>query len=129
MFRDPTKLKVFTLADEIALEVFRLAGGFPAEDRSGLDALLRRAALAVPLRIMEGCSRGGDEAFLQGLSAAAEAAADGRYITGLAEHLGLLAPLIAKQTQERFNHLTMALYGLRKAASKPRERAVEAAEP
>ena len=122
MFRDPTKLKVFTLADEIALEVYRLAGGFPAEDRSGLDVQLRRAALSVPIRIMEGCRRGGDQAFLQGLSCAAEAASDGRYLAGLAEQLGLLAPELSKRTQERFNHLAMALYGLRKAASKPREK-------
>ncbi len=128
MFRDPTKLKVFTLADELAVEVYRLANGFPAADRSGLDAQLRRAALSVPLRIMEGCRRGGDEAFIHGLSAAAEASSDGRYLTGLAEHLGLLAPHVSKPTQERFQNLAMALYGLRKAVSKPRERAAETAE-
>ena len=128
MFRDPTKLKVFTLADEVALEVYRLARGLPADDRSGLDAQLRRAALSVPLRIMEGCRRGGDQAFLQGLSSAAEASSDGRYLVGLAEHLGLLPPELARLAQERFNHLTMALYGLRKAVSKPRERTAETLE-
>lgn len=128
MFRDPTKLKVFNLADELALEVYRLANGFPSEDRSGVDAQLRRAALSVPLRIMEGCRRGGEQAFLQGLSTAAEASSDGRYLTGLAEQLGLLAPEISRPTQERFQHLTMALYGLRKAVSKPRDRAAETVE-
>ncbi len=123
MFRDPSKLKVFTLADELALEVYRLAAGFPAEDRLGLGAQLQRTVLAVPLRIMEGCRRGGDEAFLQGLSSAAGAASDGRYLVAFAERLGLLPPAAAQPAQEGLQHLAMALYGLRKAVSKPRSEA------
>ena len=122
MFRDVMKLKVFTLADGLALEVYRLTLGFPPEDRSGLDALLRRSALSVPLRIMEACRKGGDEGFIQGLGFAAEAAADGRYLTGLAGQLGLLSAEQSQQTQEAFQHVMMALYGLRKAA-RNRERA------
>lgn len=120
MFRDPAKLKVFTLADDLAQEVHGLVSGFPAEARPGLGAQLQRTALAVPLRIMEGCRRGGDEAFLQGLSAAAAAASDARYLASLAERLGLAPPGSAQPVQDRLQHLAMALYGLRKAVSKPR---------
>ena len=121
MFRDPSKLKVFGLADEVTWEVYKLAASIAPEDRSGLDAQLRRAALAVPLRVIAGCRRGGDEAFLQGLSSAAEAASEGCYLAGLAQRMGLLTEEAATRIQERLHQLALALYGLRKAVSRPRE--------
>ncbi len=46
--RDHTKLRVFELADEVAVLVCRMTAGFPREELYGLTSQMRRAAVSVP---------------------------------------------------------------------------------
>lgn len=57
--RDHTKLRVFELADELALLVYicRVSGSFPREEVYGLTAQMSRAAISVTYNIVEGCAR------------------------------------------------------------------------
>ncbi len=55
--RDHTKLRVFELADEIALNIYQITRSFPKEEIYGLVSQMRRCAVSVPSNIVEGCAR------------------------------------------------------------------------
>ena len=52
-----TKLKVFQLSKQLALECYRITKDFPNEEKFAMTQQIRRAALSVHLNIAEGSSR------------------------------------------------------------------------
>ena len=54
--RDHRRLKAFDLADQVALETYRLTKSFPKEEIYGLVAQMRRAAVSIASNIVEGCA-------------------------------------------------------------------------
>jgi len=52
-----TKLEVYQLTQELALECYRITKKFPADERFALVQQIRRAATSVHLNLAEGCSR------------------------------------------------------------------------
>lgn len=57
---DYRKLAVWVKAHAVALEVYRLTGTFPPEERYGLATQLRRAVVSVASNIVEGSGRQSD---------------------------------------------------------------------
>lgn len=51
-------LRVWQMAHALSLEIYRDTQGFPATERYGLTAQLRRAAVSICANIAEGCGRG-----------------------------------------------------------------------
>ena len=64
------ELDVWQLAMDIVVEVYRVTRVFPAEEKFGLIAQLRRAAVAIPSNIAEGHSRLGAGEFRRFVSIA-----------------------------------------------------------
>ena len=57
---DFRQLKVWKRAHDLALEIHRSTRSFPAAERYGLSAQIRRAAVSVISNIAEGCGRQSD---------------------------------------------------------------------
>ena len=52
-----TKLDVYKLSQELALECYTTTKKFPSDEKFAMVSQIRRAALSVHLNIAEGCSR------------------------------------------------------------------------
>ncbi len=88
--RDHKKLRAFELADTLAVEVYRITANFPTEERYGLSAQMRRAAVSVASNIVEGCARHTERDYLHFLDMAYGSACEIGYQISLAHRLGFL---------------------------------------
>jgi four helix bundle protein len=112
MSRDPSKLKVFHLADELVVEGYRATRGFPVEERYGLQAQLRRAAVSVPTNIVEGCARNSERDYLHFVDMAIASASEVRYLLGLSARLGILKKADQEPLVRRYDELIRSVQKL-----------------
>lgn len=100
--RPHKSLDVWNLAMELCRDVYALCGQLPPEERYGLGAQMRRAAVSVPSNIAEGAARGSSREFAHFLSVAQGSLAElDTQLELCAEYLGLLgretvAPVVQK---------------------------------
>ena len=88
--RDHTKLRAFELADEVAVLVYRVTAEFPREELYGLTSQIRRAAVSVPSKIVEGCARDSQADYLRFLYIAYGSLRELHYQLSLSIRLGFL---------------------------------------
>jgi four helix bundle protein len=100
---------VFGLADRLVCDVYRATTGFPDEERFGLQAQLRRAAVSVPTNIVEGSARPTALEYCRFLSIATASASETHYLIGLSAQLKLLPPGDAKRLLEGYTILVKSL--------------------
>jgi four helix bundle protein len=120
MSRDPTKLKVFHLADELAVQAYRVTRSFPVEERYGLQAQLRRAAVSVPTNIVEGCARNSEKDYLHFVDVAIASASEVRYLLGLSARLGILRSVDQEPLVSGYDDLIRSLQKLLSALRHPK---------
>ncbi len=119
MSRDHRKLKVFGIADELVLKVYRQTRELPIEERYGLQAQIRRAAVSVPTNIVEGCSRRSTRDYVHFLIVALGSATEARYLLGLARRLGTLPAAADDDLERRYHELVCALESLVQSLGAP----------
>ena len=116
MSRDHRKLRVFGQADELVVAVYRATRSMPPEERYGLQAQLRRAAVSVPTNIVEGCARRSTRDYLHFMTIALGSACEVRYLLNLAIRL-FQASTDFKTLEERYDEVIQGLQKLIDALS------------
>ena len=112
MARDHRKLRVFLLADELVIEIYRLTQQLPREERYGLQAQLRRAAVSSAVNIVEGCARRTTRDYLHFLSIALGSASETRYLLDLARRWEMLPEPDTPNLSTRYDELIRGLQRL-----------------
>ena len=90
MSRDHRKLKVFHLADALAVSIYRETANFPPSERYGLQSQLRRGAVSVAANIVEGSARRSDGDYIRFLEIALSSACEVDYLIELSQRLSFL---------------------------------------
>jgi four helix bundle protein len=112
MSRDHERLKVFGMADQLALDVYRASMGFPPEERFGLQSQLRRAAISVPSNIAEGSARRTGREYLKFLDIALGSATEAHYLVSISRRLQLMTADTAHPLENRYADLLRGLQAL-----------------
>src|SRR4030095_3184775 len=115
MARDHTKLRFFTIADELTLRVYLITDALPAAERYGLQSQLRRAAVSTVTNIVEGACRHTDKAYCQFLEISLGSASETRYLLDLCSRLRLLK---AETVQPLVVDYSIAIKGIQALISK-----------
>ena len=85
------KLLVWRKADELARSVYEITKSFPNDEIYGISSQLRRAALSVPLNIVEGTGRQSKRELKQFVNVALGSLAEVDYLLGFCHRLGYLS--------------------------------------
>jgi four helix bundle protein len=93
----------------VAREVYRVTQAFPAHERFGLTAQMRRAAVSVGSNIAEGCGRHGDRELVAFLQIAMGSASELRFQVELATELGFTSAESAEYLCNELNRLMRML--------------------
>ena len=82
------KLIVWQKADELACKVYLATKKFPREEMYGTTSQLRRAAISVPINIVEGMGRQGRRELKQFINIALGSLAETEYLLEFCNRLG-----------------------------------------
>ena len=109
------KLVAWQRADDLFIEVHRLAGRFPVHERYSLASQLRRAAYSVPANIVEGMARRSPRERLRFLNIAEGSLAEVAYCLHVARRLGYISDAAHADWDRHVRQVGAPLAGLRRS--------------
>jgi len=115
------KLRVWHLARRLTNAVYDSTDGFPEDERFGLTAQLRRAAVSIPANIAEGASRHSNREFARFLEIAVGSANDVHCLILIATDRGYLTAEAASRLVGDVRDLRAQLVRFRQRV-RPRDR-------
>ena len=121
MSRDHRKLKVFQLSDELVLDVYRVTARFPAEERYGLQAQIRRAAVSVAAALVEGSARRTTRDYAHFVTIALGSASEVRYLLSVGRRLTMLDSGATTSLEAKYDDLVRGLQALVSALNNKRD--------
>ena len=93
------RLEVWHKAHLFALKVYQVTANFPEHEKFGLTSQLRRAALSVPVNIVEGQASASKKEFLNFLNIANRSLVEAEYLLEVARALGYLSGQVYKEVE------------------------------
>jgi four helix bundle protein len=108
MERSYRKLLVWKKADEFARQIYVETKGFPKEEMYGVTSQLRRAALSIPVNIVEGTGRQGVKELKHFTNIALGSNCEVEYLLEFCFNLGYFT----KDVYERLEHSRNQMGGL-----------------
>ena len=115
-------LKVWQRSHALVLQAYRLTNRFPAEERFGLVAQLRRATLSVPTNIAEGSKRRSGQEYAHFLNIAEGSLAEAEYLLIVSRDLALATTEIVQPLLDEITEIARMLHALRTKVAKPPNR-------
>jgi four helix bundle protein len=115
--RDHRKLKAFSLADRLVVEVYQHTATFPKQEAYGLVSQIRRAAVSVPTNIVEGCARKSQAEYAHFLNQAFGSLREVGYLLDLSRRLGFLAADSFRPLHELYDEAARTLSALLRSLS------------
>ena len=109
-----TELKVWQRSHAAVLEIYRLTRQFPASERYGITAQLRRAAVSAPTNIAEGAKRSSRKDYAHFLNIAEGSLAETEYLVRLSRDLKYLSTAEAEPLLAELAEIMRMVAGLRR---------------
>src|SRR3954471_23620937 len=113
------ELNVWQQAMDLVEEVYAISKRFPSDERFGLTAQLRRAAVSIPSSIGEGRRRKRDKAFLHHLDIALGSQGEVEVQIEIARRLGYCDDRDFRRVLERVSRVGRMLNGLIESLQRP----------
>lgn len=112
---DVADLKVFKIAHDLTLEIYKITKNFPSEEKFGLISQMRRAASSICANMMEGSYRNNSKEFRQFCGIARGSVGELRYFIILSQDLGYISNDMSTKLIEKTATVSKMIYGLIKS--------------
>ncbi|PYV61813.1 MAG: diversity-generating retroelement protein bAvd family protein [Acidobacteria bacterium] len=110
--KDFRNLKVWELAHQFTLNIYKITASFPRDERFGLTSQMRRCSASIGSNIAEGCGKRGNAEFQRFLQIASGSASELDYQLLLARDLDFLTSDVYKELADHLTQLRRMLTSL-----------------
>jgi len=109
------KLIVWQKADALAFNVYKITEQFPKKEMFGITSQIRRAALSVPVNIVEGYGRKTNAELSRFVDIALGSLAETQYLLEFSERLGYIGNNAVVSLYELAEEVSKLLWGFKKS--------------